>query len=410
MPRPTKGVRCIFVYPTDPRGKKVSGIETFLKGFIRYSPEDFILCFLGINFCGKAEKTKRWLRTEYRGREFDFYPLFTERNENVRSKIPLSLRFSAALLRARMSFDDGVLLFNRIEPAIAFLKSRLPKIGFVHNDIRRQMTRGESEVLWSKFPALYYFFEKYIFPRFDHIFTDNTKALNFYRRRYPDLVDIAFIPNWVDPEIFRPPSPAERRDLRESLVREYPGWDGRRKWILFVGRLQEQKNPFKLIEVFDRHLRTDPESAQMILVGEGNLKNSLSSRLVRLGCRARVFFVPPLDQQALARIYRASDLLLLTSNYEGMPLCVLEALGSGLPVVTTDVGEVRRVVKNGFSGEVAAGTSPREIATALQMVLNSPGTYTTDNCLQSVAAYTPQRVLVPVFDKVRELHEKHRGR
>ena len=94
---------------------------------------------------------------------------------------------------------------------------------------------------------------------------------------------------------------------------------------------------------------------------------------------------------------------MLASNYEGMPISVLEALGCGLPVVSTRVGEVPRVVKNGFSGEIVEGFEAEAIAAGLKKVLEAPVAYSRENCLASIKDFVPATVLQPVFQKMREL-------
>ena len=75
-----------------------------------------------------------------------------------------------------------------------------------------------------------------------------------------------------------------------------------------------------------------------------------------------------------------------------------------MPVVTTDVGEVKRVVKNGYSGEVVKSFEPSAIAQALIKVLDNPNVYTPKNCNESVSEFTPQKVLEPVYDNIRKLY------
>ena len=87
-----------------------------------------------------------------------------------------------------------------------------------------------------------------------------------------------------------------------------------------------------------------------------------------------------------------------------MPRCVIEALTCGLPVVSTDVGEVSLVVRNGFSGEVVKDLSAQAIASAIEKVLKNPIVYTSSNCLEAVSAYTPEKILAPLFEYMRNLY------
>jgi len=111
------------------------------------------------------------------------------------------------------------------------------------------------------------------------------------------------------------------------------------------------------------------------------------------------------SQIELAEFYRASDTFLLTSNYEGMPICVLEALACGLPVVSTDVGGVNGVVKNRISGEIVKSFSPYEISKSLKRVLENPLIYSKNNCINAISKFTPQKVLIPLFKKIRYIYD-----
>lgn len=84
-------------------------------------------------------------------------------------------------------------------------------------------------------------------------------------------------------------------------------------------------------------------------------------------------------------------------------MSVLEALGCGLPVVTTDVGEVRRVVKPGVNGEIAASRTAKDLASAIATGLDRIEAYAGLPCTEAVADYVPQKVLAPVYETYRLL-------
>jgi glycosyltransferase involved in cell wall biosynthesis len=174
---------------------------------------------------------------------------------------------------------------------------------------------------------------------------------------------------------------------------------------LYVGRFQEQKAPLRVLESFFEYYKKNG-IGNLILVGDGNLKVKMNEFIAQSGIGTRVYFFNEQPQAELASFYRLADLLLLTSNSEGMPRCVVEALRCGLPVVTTDVGEVRRMVKNGYSGEVVSSFCPSDIAASMTTVIANIQRYSKDNCVSSVAEYTPEQVLMAVYDKIRELSNK----
>jgi len=115
------------------------------------------------------------------------------------------------------------------------------------------------------------------------------------------------------------------------------------------------------------------------------------------GLTAQVHFLgvrPPLE---IAEILRAADLYVLSSAYEGMPIAMLEALATGLPVVCTDVGEVRLVVHDGINGQISAARDPGSFADAILKVLSRAETMRGPACEQAVRQYRPELVLENVY-------------
>jgi glycosyltransferase involved in cell wall biosynthesis len=99
--------------------------------------------------------------------------------------------------------------------------------------------------------------------------------------------------------------------------------------ILWPGRLVEQKDPMLTLEVLSRA----SHDAEFVLdfVGDGHLAAPLRERAEELGVADSICWHPP--SQEMARWYRSSDLLLMTSVYEGVPYVIYESLAMGVPVV-----------------------------------------------------------------------------
>jgi len=402
LPAPKRtGIKVILLYPMDLLGSKEGGTETFIRGFIKHAPEDFDLEFVGVTSDRRDRPPRRAQIVSIDGRTVLFRPMIFVRDENRRGKIPVSLRFALALLIFRLRTGRAVLLFNRIEPAIFFPRGGNAKVGFVHTDIPRQCVPGKTDVLWARWPRAYSRLERWTVRRFEAVFSVSQSTLDLYRRRYPSQAGkMSFLPTLVDPDVFAART-GSKDEVRSLLLRTHPGLPTGGPWILFVGRLQVVKAPFRAVDGFREYLRAQGEGA-LIIIGEGNLKERLAAHIRRLGLDTKVFLLGDMRQDELALFYRAADVMLLTSHYEGMPCCVLGALGSGTPVITTDVGEVRRVVREGRSGEIMDGEAAN-IGAALIRVIGEPDSYAARHCIDSVADYTPEKVLRPVFEKIREL-------
>ena len=111
--------------------------------------------------------------------------------------------------------------------------------------------------------------------------------------------------------------------------------------ILFPARLTAQKDPLLMVQVAAA-LRRAGSASMIHVVGDGELRPEVEAAVTAGGLRDVVrFHGPSYDMEAW---YRATDVTLLTSSFEGMPFVVFEALGMGRPVVVPDLGGTREVV------------------------------------------------------------------
>ncbi|MCA9007363.1 MAG: glycosyltransferase, partial [Planctomycetaceae bacterium] len=165
---------------------------------------------------------------------------------------------------------------------------------------------------------------------------------------------VMVIPNGVEFELF---------DQAEPLDLSPWGIPSGAKVVLFVGRLDPQKAPCDLLTAFDRFA---PEAADfhLLFAGEGPLKADLQEKANSLSCANRIHFCG--WQAQIPQLMRAATCLVLPSLWEGMPNVVLEAMASGLPVISTRVDGVSELIQNGEQGTLVATGSPDEIQQALQ--------------------------------------------
>lgn len=117
--------------------------------------------------------------------------------------------------------------------------------------------------------------------------------------------------------------------------------------ILHIGRFNEQKNHGLLLRVFQR-LSQEIPGLSLELIGEGELRQEVECRTKELGIRDRVTFLG--SRSNVYPYLQKADLFLLPSKYEGIPMTIIEAMGTGLPIVATAVGGVPDMLKNGEDG------------------------------------------------------------
>lgn len=157
-----------------------------------------------------------------------------------------------------------------------------------------------------------------------------------YRRCGASPAAIMHIPHGIDLREFDAAqfSAGKVRELRRRFSLPIDG-----KVVTFIGRLHPQKRPLDFVELA-RQLRSQPDLA-FFMVGDGPYAATVNEQIRRLRLHdivRRPFHEPSRE------IFAASDLVVLPSQHEGMPLVVLEAQAMGKPVVATDVGNVRHIL------------------------------------------------------------------
>jgi glycosyltransferase involved in cell wall biosynthesis len=134
--------------------------------------------------------------------------------------------------------------------------------------------------------------------------------------------------------------------------------------VTFAGRLTAIKRPERVLELARSVADTHPH-VHIAIAGDGALRAELEA-----GAPANVTFLGMCDDITL--VLRASDLVVLTSDNEGMPVALIEAAMHGLPAVTTDAGSVRQVVVDGQTGLVVPIGDTAALHTAVAALLDDP--------------------------------------
>ncbi len=130
---------------------------------------------------------------------------------------------------------------------------------------------------------------------------------------------------------------------------EIPSVILQRPAILYSGRLDINKNPERMLEVFSLLYKKD-KNVHLYYLGKGELENRIRKRIVELEIQKNVHLLGYHDNPF--PIVRQSDIVCLLSHSEGFSVSLLEALALGKPIVSTRVGAAETVVNHGMCGEV----------------------------------------------------------
>ncbi|MEH1914286.1 glycosyltransferase [Nostoc sp.] len=395
-----KPVLTIF-YQFNPWHSTIGGIQTLINTFIKYAPSEFEVRLVGTG-SDRTQTIGKWQEAELAGREIRFFPLFTLENDNFRSLVPTTVKYAAALVGHRLESD--FMHFHRLEPSLAALKWRGEKTLFIHNDIHTQIKAvgDKNAILWRKFPAAYFALESLLVRQFSQIFSCNTDSAQLYKQRYPLIQDrVAYIKNSFDNEIFYPLSQEQREAQRRDLAKRL-SLNEETRFILFAGRLHPQKDPILLVRAI---AALNEPHTHLLIAGDGELAAALRTEIAQLGLSSRVTMLGAVPIEELARLHRISNIFVLSSAYEGLPLVVLEALASGTPVVTTRCGETPKLLATD-NGVICEVRSPECLADALQQVILHPENYPSASCVRAAQPYAARTVVRDVYSDMFTRWEK----
>ena len=139
--------------------------------------------------------------------------------------------------------------------------------------------------------------------------------------------------------------------------------------VAIVARLYPEKNHRLLLDAFSR-VALRIEHARLLIVGDGIERDAIASEIKRLNLEDRVFLLGV--RRDIPRILAACDVFALTSDREGLPISVLEAMAAARPVVATAVGDLPRIIKNEDNGFLFTAGDSDALTAALTRVLNDP--------------------------------------
>lgn len=169
------------------------------------------------------------------------------------------------------------------------------------------------------------------------------------------------IANGIPTDRFRP-DPAARVRVRAQL-----GLPGDVPTFLAVGRIEREKNHAALLAAF---ATPGLAGARLLIAGDGALRTPSEALAATLGLGARVQFLG--IRKDIPELLAATDVFVLSSDWEGNPLSVMEAMAAGLPVIATTVGCVPELVSEDTGLLVPAGDVAALSAAMIALALDLP--------------------------------------
>jgi colanic acid/amylovoran biosynthesis glycosyltransferase len=145
--------------------------------------------------------------------------------------------------------------------------------------------------------------------------------------------------------------------------------------VLGVGRLVEKKGFDVLLEAVAQLAPVRPE-LRVVLVGDGDCRTDLEQQAQRLGITDRIVFTGAQPQQVVAEWLRRAHLMVAPcrvgadGNQDALPTVLLEALGAGLPAVSTPVAGITEIIEHGVEGLIVGSDDVEATAAAMARLLD----------------------------------------
>lgn len=176
----------------------------------------------------------------------------------------------------------------------------------------------------------------------------------------------------VDAQRFRPLAAAGRAEVRRTLGREIAGesWGQDTFVITSVARLSVQKGLGDLVQAAAEVIRRQPQ-ARFVIIGDGDRRAALAAQIADAGLTRQVFLAGPREPDLVSAWLAASDLFVLASHFEGVPLSLLESMAAGCPPIGTSVGGVPEVIDKS-TGVLVAPRQPAQLAATILRLLERP--------------------------------------
>lgn len=304
----------------------VGGIDTWISDYLEFS--DKIIRVIGVS--------------ESQGVIQDKHQLYAIMTRKQKKRIPISILFLIKILMNRELITNEIYV-HRIDyvPFLRLIRPRAVITLFIHTDSQMQLTKN-SDSFWKFIPKLYFYFERIALFLSSRVYVySETDAM-----RIKGIKETSSqLKAWYNDNIFK----------RLNIPRDSDS-------CLWVGRFEQPKDPILAIKSFAKALEINP-NLRLRLIGDGSLKTAMESEIAEHNLGGKVEIAGPKSQNELAIEMNSAGILLHTSEFEGSPRILLEALACGMRIVSNSNADPDRLSES--FGNCATTRLPENVATAL---------------------------------------------
>lgn len=123
-----------------------------------------------------------------------------------------------------------------------------------------------------------------------------------------------------------------------------------KKDFIFAGRLEQTKNVDAIIEIYNCLPELYKAGNLLHIIGAGSQEIKLKKLVNKLKLSDKIIFHGQLTNDKAIDLISRSAILLMSSSHEGFPMVIAESLTVGTPIISTDVGDIASIIKNGYNG------------------------------------------------------------
>ena len=117
--------------------------------------------------------------------------------------------------------------------------------------------------------------------------------------------------------------------------------------VIFLGRLTFPKNPERVLSVIQK-VKENKKDIKVAMVGTGELDEKIRNQIEEMKLQQNIELYGFVENPY--KILKNSSIMLMTSRWEGLPMCALEAMALGVPIVSTPTDGLKEVVQEGITG------------------------------------------------------------
>lgn len=291
--------------------------------------------------------------------KFNYVPII--KNSDVWWKYLLALFFKLPFMKLP---TDMIIHVHRIEYALPFIIfcRKNPLIYTVHGERLATAKSNYPKYVYILIDKLYYIYESILFQKVDKILPVSKTVGDSFEQKHPKIANkLKIIPVGTNLKEFA--------NWNKPQLRLKYGFDPNEIIIFNAGILEKRKNIDLLIDSYSL-VRANLEKSKLIIVGEGPERKRLENLVEAKELNDDVLFFGEVNRSTLISLFTCADIYGLSSFSEGSPNVIKEALASGTPIVTTDVGDAREVLNSKYLGEVVTNYNETVFADALMNVID----------------------------------------